>query len=127
MLSRSLDLYYLTEVCRLAFDFGDDYSVPVQNINKYGGVNISAPRSLFIDGEFDPWLHVTRHSPVASPLTDEGGYLIPGGGFASDRTALPNLADEPVHIRTAHLKQTSAVKRWIEEWNGLSARQRLAE
>lgn len=124
MLSRSLDLYYLTEVCRFAFDLavGEPDTVPVQNINKYGGFNISAPRLFFVDGELDPWLYVTRHSS-RTPFVADGneeddeGLLIAGAGFANDRFALPNLADEPPHIRAAHEREIEVVKQWTADWH----------
>ncbi|RYN29238.1 hypothetical protein AA0112_g7371 [Alternaria arborescens] len=120
VLSRSLNEFYLIEVCRFAFDFPDDYVVPVERINKHGGVTLQAPRLLFVDGEDDPWLHVTAHSPLAGDLRMKlgDGYLLRQGGFANDRSTLPRLADEPTEIRLVHETEMKAVRAWIAEWKG---------
>ncbi|KAF1365568.1 hypothetical protein EJ07DRAFT_95321 [Lizonia empirigonia] len=118
LLSRSLSEFYLTEVCRFAFGFPDDYRVTVERINKHGGVTLHAPRLLFVNGEDDPWLYVTAHSPLAGNMRTRlgDGHLLRQGGFANDRTALPTLADEPAEIRLIHEEEIKAVKAWFIEW-----------
>ncbi|KAL1793645.1 hypothetical protein ACET3X_008627 [Alternaria dauci] len=118
VLSRSLSEFYLTEVCHFAFDIPDDYVVPVESINKHGGVTLQAPRLLFVDGEDDPWLHVTAHSPLAGDIRAKigDGHLLRQGGFGNDRTALPKLTDEPIEIRLVHEAEIKAVRSWVAEW-----------
>ncbi|KNG45956.1 extracellular serine carboxypeptidase [Stemphylium lycopersici] len=118
VLSRSLSEFYLTEVCRFAYGFPDDYNVTVDRINKYGGVTLHDRRLLFVNGEDDPWLHVTAHSPLAGDMHTKlgDGHLLRQGGFANDRTALPKLSDEPAEIRFVHEKEIEAVRAWVAEW-----------
>ncbi|KAK7949028.1 extracellular serine carboxypeptidase [Apiospora aurea] len=118
MLSRSLNLYYLTEVCRFAFDFPDDYRIPVERINGYGNVTIQTPRLLFVNGELDPWLDVTAHSPLAGDLRERAGdgLLLRNHGYGSEKTALRQLEEEPTEIRLAHRKEIDIVKKWVDEW-----------
>ncbi|KAI9150202.1 Cytochrome P450 monooxygenase BOA3 [Paramyrothecium foliicola] len=118
MLSRSLSEFYLIEVCRFAFDFPDDYRVPVERINKHGNLTLHAPRLLFVNGEDDPWLDVTAHAPGALNLRAKlgDGYLLRQGGFANDRTALSCLEREPAEIQLVHEKEISTVKSWVAQW-----------
>lgn len=83
-------------------------------------MTLQAPRLLFVDGEDDPWLHVTAHSPLAGDLRMKlgDGYLLRQGGFANDRSTLPRLADEPTEIRLVHETEMKAVRAWIAEWKG---------
>ncbi|KAK8129665.1 hypothetical protein PG999_002045 [Apiospora kogelbergensis] len=131
MLSRSLNLYYLTEVCRFAFDYhrqlilpllpaADDYRVPVERINKYGNVTIASPRLFFVNGELDPWLDVTSHSPLAGDLREStgDGLLLRSHGYGSETSALPRLEDEPTEIMLAHQKEIDIVKSWVAKWKG---------
>ncbi|KAK8134621.1 peptidase S28 [Apiospora sp. TS-2023a] len=118
MLSRSLNLYYLTEVCRFAFNFPDDYRVPVERINQYGNVTLEAPRLLFVNGELDPWLDITAHSPLAGDLRERNGdgVLLRNHGYGSDKSALRQLEEEPVDVRLAHQEEIETVKSWIAAW-----------
>ena len=75
-------------------------------------------RLLFVNGEDDPWLHVTAHSPLAGDMHTKlgDGHLLRQGGFANDRTALPKLSDEPAEIQFIHEKEIEAVRAWVAEW-----------
>ena len=53
IVSRLVTLEYLTAPCRLAFNLTEPPKV--EEINQYGGFNITYPRLAHIGGETDPW------------------------------------------------------------------------
>lgn len=60
LISRTLDLEYLSTVCREAFNITDPPDV--EEVNKFGGYDIHYPRLAIIDGEWDPWRPATPHA-----------------------------------------------------------------
>lgn len=65
LVSRTLDLEYLTVFCRDAFNI----STPpdVEKVNKYGGFDIEYPRLAIIGGNADPWKPATPLADAAEP------------------------------------------------------------
>ncbi|PVH94767.1 hypothetical protein DM02DRAFT_645734 [Periconia macrospinosa] len=61
IVSRILDVAYLTYFCKSSFNLTTPAAV--ENVNKYGGFEIEAPRLAIIGGNADPW-------KMASPLRD---------------------------------------------------------
>ncbi|KAI9740199.1 MAG: hypothetical protein M1834_004777 [Cirrosporium novae-zelandiae] len=136
LISRTIDLEYLSLICNDAFNI----STPpdLSRINRYGGFNISYPRLAFIDGEADPWRPATPHaSPFIagvrnrSSTTSEPFILIEGavhhwdenGLFANETTdVLP-----PKPVRDTQREEVRFVKAWMEEWGDRVAGKRHLE
>ncbi|KAG0152169.1 hypothetical protein CROQUDRAFT_103153 [Cronartium quercuum f. sp. fusiforme G11] len=127
IVSRYLTLPYQTRQCKQAFPPGAHNRLPatpeVSRLNSYGGVKIEADRLAFIDGEFDPWIHATPHSPSAPHRTstslrpfylinkavhhwDENGI---GGGLSN-----PKL---PQEIRDVLKFEVDFVSSWLDDYN----------
>ncbi|KAL1901063.1 hypothetical protein Sste5346_002130 [Sporothrix stenoceras] len=125
LVSRLLDLDYLSIICRNAF--GITTPPDVESVNKLGGFDISYPRLAIIDGEADPWRAATPHAlgvPGADrPSTvDEPFLLIPGAVHHWDEYGL--LENEttaelpPQTIRDAQANEVDFVTQWVADWNG---------
>lgn len=63
VISRTIDIPYTSFICKAAF--GINRTSHVDEINKYGGYNISYDRLAIIDGRADPWREATPHADVA--------------------------------------------------------------
>ncbi|KAL2012780.1 hypothetical protein VTN00DRAFT_305 [Thermoascus crustaceus] len=121
LISRSVDLEYLSIICRDAFNITTPPDV--EAVNKYGGYDISYPRLAIIDGETDPWRPATPHAPMAPPrlnTVEKPFLLIKGGVHHWDENGLfpnettPELPPRPVkEVQQAELE---FVKKWLEEW-----------
>lgn len=95
------------------------------NINKFGGFDISADRLLFIDGALDPWLYATPHSPYAMSRVNGGRsgkgtqyWLIPDGNHQSDAYGLDPKQKEtsvrkPATVEAAQAMTLGTVKVWM--------------
>lgn len=99
----------------------------VENINKYGGFDLTYPRLAYIDGEQDVWRPATPH---ASPFNttahnrtstiDQPFILIEGavhhwdenGVFANETTK----SFPPKTIKKVQSQEIKFVKKWMEEW-----------
>ncbi|KAK2758819.1 hypothetical protein FQN54_003511 [Arachnomyces sp. PD_36] len=121
LISRALDIEYLSTICREAF--GIDEPADVEIINKHGGFNISYPRLAIIDGEADPWKEATPHASAARPresTTSEPFILIPGAVHHWDENGLfPNETTPelpPPEVRETQEDIIEFVKEWLKEW-----------
>lgn len=83
MLSRSIDLEYLSLPCKYAFNITSPPNISKIN-DVYGGFGIEYPRLAFIGGQADPWKEATpfaeaahvdqRRNTMSTPLFQiEGG------------------------------------------------------
>jgi hypothetical protein len=125
MISRVLQNSYTQQWCTWAFPAGKHNTLPstpdLQQYNKYGGFNISAPRLALIDGNTDVWLDLCYHSNLApSPRISSDvhpSYLIAGAGHHWDSYGIKNVTAEPDFIREAHLWEIRTVKRWLAMWS----------
>ena len=74
LVSRLIDVAYNARICEYAFPPGKHSSVPVMpnvtRINQYGDYALKASRLAIIDGDEDPWIFATAHSPDAVPRND---------------------------------------------------------
>jgi len=125
-----MDAAYTQEMCTLAFPPGVYNRIPaapdVARWNAYGGLNFSADRLAFIDGNHDVWLDGCYHAngvdrPLLESSTLHPEYLIVSGGHHWDSTAntYAGIAAEPQFIREAHKWEIRTVRRWLaafEEW-----------
>ena len=124
LISRQLQVNYTQQWCEWAFAPGKYNKIPstpdLDQFNKYGNLNISAPRLAFIDGNEDVWLDVCYHSNFAperyqtSDLHPE--LLLATGGHHWDSYGIGNVAAEPQFIQQAHLWEIRTVKKWLEMW-----------
>ena len=113
LISRTLDLEYLTSFCRSGYNRTEPPAV--ENVNKYGGFNISYPRLAHIGGNADPWRPAT---PLWYPESrvdsvEEPWYLISHGvhhweenGIFPNETT-PTLPPYPVIYAQQYLKNVS--------------------
>ncbi|CAK7234236.1 hypothetical protein SBRCBS47491_008880 [Sporothrix bragantina] len=122
LVSRLLDLEYLSIICREAFGVTD---LPdVESVNKFGGFDIHYPRLAIIDGEADPWRaatpHALGHNEKRKNTADEPFLLIPGavhhwdeyGLYDNEVTAeLP-----PQSIRDVQADEVDFVTQWMADW-----------
>lgn len=100
LISRSIDLEYLSIICRDAFNITTPPDVEV--VNKYGGFDISYPRLAIIDGEADPWRPATPHAPTAPPrlsTVEEPFLLIEGGVHHCESCPLYYLSSNEIPSR----------------------------
>ena len=84
IVSRHMTLEYLTLPCRLGFNITKPPKV--QEINQYGGFNLTYPRLAHVGGEADPWRPATPLATLNVPTVlnhtstvDEPVILIQGG------------------------------------------------
>ncbi|KAF1978996.1 serine peptidase-like protein [Bimuria novae-zelandiae CBS 107.79] len=120
LISRTLDLEYLTEFCRLGYE--RDEPPAIENINKYGGFNISYPRLAHIGGNADPWRPATplwypdaREDTIEEPwhLISHGVHHWEENGIFPNETT-PTLPPYPVIYAQQYLK--NFVIEWLKEW-----------
>ncbi|EFX03631.1 extracelular serine peptidase [Grosmannia clavigera kw1407] len=123
LISRLLDLEYLSIICRDAF--GITGPPDVESVNRLGGFDIQYPRLAIVDGEADPWRAATPHALVGAKdrpsTTDEPFWLIGGGavhhwdenGLLPDETSA-DLPPQP--ILDVQAEEVRFVKAWVDEW-----------
>ncbi|KAF1808861.1 hypothetical protein P152DRAFT_452514 [Eremomyces bilateralis CBS 781.70] len=123
LVSRTLDLEYLTIVCREAF--GITGPPDVDAINKYGGYEIAAERLAFVDGEADPWRPVTPGAdgaPWRENTLERPWWKIPGGVHHWDENGVFKNETGPgvpsKDVRWSQEYEAKFVKEWIWEWKG---------
>lgn len=124
LVSRLLDLAYLSTICREAF--GITAPPDVDSINRLGGgFDIRYPRLAIVDGEADPWRAATPHAIVGAKdrpsTTDEPFLLIAGGAVHhwDENGLLPgeSTADlPPPPILNVQAEEARFVKAWVDEW-----------
>jgi len=107
----------------------------VSALNQYGGFDIAADNLMFVNGDADPWLYSTIHSPYAKPRqsTDKRPVqLILSMPPCQKRLLLRHsdcaVADcwhvcdmrtgqkgtvEPLRIQAVHMAEIDAVKGWL--------------
>jgi hypothetical protein len=118
LISRLIDLKYGTFFCRAAFNITTPPEV--ENVNKYGGFDISYPRLANIGGQTDPWRPATPLADKAKPrksTTSEPFWEIPdavhhwdeNGLFENETTStLP-----PNSVAYAQELERDFVKAWL--------------
>ncbi|EUC41319.1 hypothetical protein COCMIDRAFT_8964 [Bipolaris oryzae ATCC 44560] len=120
LISRTLDLEYLTFFCRA--QFGIETPPDVERINKYGGFDIAYERLAFIGGNADPWRPATPlwYPDSRNTSTEEPWLLISHGvhhweenGIFENQTT-PDLPPPQVVYAQQFLK--NFVVDWLEEF-----------
>lgn len=121
IVSRTLDLDWSMKFCRLSYNLTGYPNL--DEIDQYGGFNISMDRLAFIDGQADPWLYATPHAPAAPPrkdsvnrpyvLIDKGVHHWDENGLFPDETT-SKLPPEPVRITQEY--EIEFVKAWLGEY-----------
>ncbi|KAG9122260.1 hypothetical protein FRC07_001443, partial [Ceratobasidium sp. 392] len=121
IVSRRLTLEYTSAICRQAFPAGAHFSVPawpnVSVVNSLGDFGLAADRLAFIDGDEDPWLPATPHSPHAETRVDTLARpfkLIRTGVHHHDQNGVEPHSSEPEHIQAIHQEETEFVLAWLE-------------
>ncbi|KAJ4341139.1 hypothetical protein N0V95_007303 [Ascochyta clinopodiicola] len=122
LISRTLDLDYLTFFCRAQFNITTPPDL--EKVNKYGGYNISYPRLATIGGNADPWRPATplwypdsREDSVEEPwhLISHGVHHWEENGIFDNETT-PILPPYQVIYAQQYLK--NFVVDWLAEWKG---------
>jgi hypothetical protein len=125
LIPRTVDLEFLTSVCRYAFNITSEPNL--EFVNKYGGFNVSYPRLAISGGEWDPWRPSTPLATLDVPtrLNDSSTIeqpiiLIQGGvhhwdenGLFSNETT-PELP--PPAVAQAQEQELQFVQSWLAEW-----------
>ncbi|KAJ4290077.1 hypothetical protein N0V88_006583 [Collariella sp. IMI 366227] len=121
LISRLIDIPFLSVVCREAFNITTPSKV--ERINKHGGVHISYPRLAHVDGEWDPWRYASPHriglrprrSTIKEPfilVDDAVHHWDENGVFANEtRPGFP-----PRAVAEAQREEMIFVKAWLEQW-----------
>jgi len=126
LISRTLDLPYMSRICSAAFNITTPPDV--YSINKWGGFNISAPRLAHIAGSADPWTPATpwreelRQWEWRSNSTSEPFLLIEGAVHHWDENGMNDSdgigeSDDitPPAVRATQDWEVEFVKAWVEE------------
>ncbi|KAI6457857.1 hypothetical protein MCOR04_004145 [Pyricularia oryzae] len=121
LISRLIDLPYLTLQCKYTFNMT---ALPdVDHINKLGGLNFSYPRVAFVDGEADPWLYAGVHAPEApkrNSTDTEPFLLVKGGVHHWDENGLwdneTTVELPPREILNVQALEVQMIQRWLGEW-----------
>ncbi|KAK4034559.1 serine carboxypeptidase S28-domain-containing protein [Parachaetomium inaequale] len=121
LISRLIDIPFLSTVCRQAFNITTPPQI--ERINQHGGVHISYPRLAHVDGERDPWRYASPHriglpdrkSTVSEPfiLIDDGVHHWDENGLFANETR-PGLPPRPV--AEAQGQEVKFVRAWVKEW-----------
>ncbi|ROV98072.1 hypothetical protein VMCG_07019 [Cytospora schulzeri] len=121
LISRLVDLDYLSFICKASFNITTPPDI--ERINQWGGFNISYPRLAIVDGEQDPWRAATPHAiglPERKSTTSEPFILIDNGVHHWDENGMfPNetTADlPPTPVRHTQAQEVAFVKAWMKEW-----------
>ncbi|KAK5168672.1 uncharacterized protein LTR77_005981 [Saxophila tyrrhenica] len=121
------------ERCRKTYNFSSSYHGPdLERVNKYGGVNLSAPRLILSTGSKDVWRGLT---PLAEQLpastqpnprvqnngtTDSPQIIMAGAGHEWDLDDIPKEkytdAVPPPVVRDAQALEIKTVQNWLVEW-----------
>jgi hypothetical protein len=123
LISRTLDVDYLTFFCRAQFNITTPPAV--ENVNKYGSYNISYPRLATLGGNADPWRPATPlwYPESRKTSTEEPWLLIShavhhweeNGVFENETTPL----FPPAQIVYAQQFLKNFVVDWVEEFWGM--------
>ncbi|CAE6535758.1 unnamed protein product [Rhizoctonia solani] len=121
IVSRRLTLEYTSAICRQAFPPGTHIAVPewpnVTVVNALGDYGLAADRLAYIDGDEDPWLPATPHSPHAPERDDtlvRPFKLIRTGVHHHDENGVEPRSMEPAHIQAIHRQEIEFVGAWLK-------------
>ncbi|CAE7121416.1 unnamed protein product [Rhizoctonia solani] len=121
IVSRRLTLEYTSAICRQAFPPGEHVTVPewpnVTVVNALGDYGLAADRLAFINGDEDPWLPATPHSPHAPERDDtimRPFKLIRTGVHHHDQNGVEPHSKEPAHIQAIHRQEIEFVGAWLK-------------
>ena len=121
LISRTLGADYKRTICNRAFNFAAEEHTNVTRINQWGNFSLEAERLLYVDGDQDPWLWATVHSPLAEEAGanrtgGQEGVLLETAWHHNDENGLGDVEKEPERIRAVHGKEIEVVRGWVEEW-----------
>ncbi|CCG80755.1 Putative uncharacterized protein [Taphrina deformans PYCC 5710] len=92
--------------------------------NKYGELALSnkTDRIMFVDGERDPWLYATAHSPYAPARagTEQNPFeLMRGAVHRWDESGVRPGSGLvlPAEVERVQRLQVSTTKQWLDEWH----------
>jgi len=120
LISRTLDVEYLTFFCRA--QFGINHPPEIERVNKYGGYDIDYERLAHLGGNADPWRPATplwypdsRNSTTERPwhLISHGVHHWEENGIFENQTT-PDLPPPQVVYAQQFLK--NFVVDWLEEF-----------
>ncbi|CAE6415647.1 unnamed protein product [Rhizoctonia solani] len=121
IVSRRLTLEYTSAICKQAFPPGTHIVVPewpnVTVVNALGDYGLAADRLAFIDGDEDPWLPATPHSPHAPERGDTTARpfkLIRTGVHHHDQNGVEPHSKEPGQIQAIHRQEIEFVGAWLK-------------
>jgi hypothetical protein len=123
LISRTLDLKYLTSFCKSAFNITTPPDI--DRVNRYGGYDIEYSRLAIIGGEADPWKPVTPLADQARKRnsTDDKPVLLMTGGAVhhwDENGLFPNETTPttpPSFVVWAQQFEKNFVLEWMKVWN----------
>ncbi|KAL5119386.1 hypothetical protein ACEQ8H_002655 [Pleosporales sp. CAS-2024a] len=121
LISRTLDIEYLTFFCRAQFNITEPPDI--WQINKYGNYSIEYERLAFIGGNADPWRPATPlwYPDSRKSSTDHPWHLISHGVHHWEENGIfPNETTSflpPAQVVYAQQFLKNFVVDWIAEWN----------
>lgn len=125
IVSRLMTLEYLTLPCRHGFNITEP--AKVEEINQYGGFNITYSRLAHLGGETDPWRPAsplaTRDEPTVlnhSSTVSEPIILIEGGVHHWDENGVftneATVELPPAQVANVQHQIAQFVRSWLMEW-----------
>ncbi|KAJ4299538.1 hypothetical protein N0V90_004784 [Kalmusia sp. IMI 367209] len=120
LISRTLDLEYLTYFCRSGYNRTEPPAI--ENVNKYGAYNVDHPRLAHIGGNADPWRPATplwypdhKNDTIEEPwlLISHGVHHWEENGIFPNETT-PTLPPYPVIYAQQYLK--NFVIEWLKDF-----------
>jgi len=116
LISRVLQVDYTQQWCSWAFGDSIPSTPNLTTWNQYGGLNFSADRLAFIDGEADVWRDVCYHSEDAPEREGGEKFLLVGGGHHWDSYGILDVDAEPQYVTQAHEWEIRTVKKWLRDF-----------
>jgi len=121
LMPRIIDVAYSSKLCQQAFGFDENHRPNVSSINQYGDFTLETDGLMYVDGDSDPWLWATAHSPYSPQrkrrdTQSRPTVLLEHAWHHSDENGLGDIDVEPSRIRGIHEREIEVVKGWLENW-----------
>ncbi|RUP51801.1 serine carboxypeptidase S28-domain-containing protein [Jimgerdemannia flammicorona] len=118
LLSRKFDINWFQRQCHLTF--GEQSITSLANVEdfnrRYGGWNVKLTRTIWVDGEWDPWRELSVQSPNAPKrrsTTTAPLVLIPQAVHHWDFDTGPSV---PGTVKQAQVEILGALQSWLKHY-----------
>ncbi|KAH8151395.1 uncharacterized protein LAJ45_04597 [Morchella importuna] len=86
-------------------------------VRKYGGWNMASSNTLFVDGEFDPWIGASVNSPVAEAKGRPRTEVVPAAGQVMTDTVFGMVVEGGAHCPDLGRGWNASGRPAFELWN----------